>query len=246
MNFGASQRLTATEPCTNRMGIKPYKEPKGDNTEVGRMMKAAFTQDIGPQRMMRGEQIMRTHQVVSMMSEACPSGGGYTLVSAKVYSQHHGSLAPGGAYNVCINFMPMTLADIVLWQNGIVNNQGVWWDRLVQAARLGRKPLEEAEFKDVAALFMRAASHNASAFAPPIIPERWSMAATASCECLDYKRDRAWCKHIGALAYVVIDRCLTDPFHSFELRGFNLGDFLKTAVEPFVGDGSKDSPITLD
>ena len=167
------------------MGVRPYKKPKGDNSDVGRLMKAAFAQDIGGQRMMRGEQIMRTHQVVDIVSSTSPSGKGCTL-SAKIYSQHHGSLAPGGAYTTSINFKP--IADTMLAYTNMVTKQGKWWDKLVQAARMNQKPLEQAEFKDAAALLIRAAPcHDESSFvsSTAIIPGKWSMAATASCDCLD-------------------------------------------------------------
>ena len=214
------------------------------------MVKAAFAHEIGGQRMMRGEQIMRTHPLVNVVSSTLPSGEGYAL-SAKVFSQHHASLAPGGAYSTSIIFSPMV--DPMLAYYTMVSKGKGWWNKLVQAVRMGQKPLQEAQFKDEAALLIKAApAHHESS-----VPRSWSLAATASCQCLDYKSNQEWCKHIAALAYVVIERCDADPFYPFELRGFNLYDFLKRM--PFKrmrdeeahrvekgGDGSATSPIVLE
>ena len=57
------------------------------------------------------------------------------------------------------------------------------------------------------------------------IPANWSQAATARCSCHDFL-DEAWCKHVAALGYELINRCHVNPFYPFELRAFDVVSML--------------------
>ena len=155
-------------------------------------------------------------------------------------SQHHASLAPGSTYTTSICFKPLSLVDTKIAYERIVKKCPKLWSSMVHAAQLRDNPLKAAKFKHAAAILMRAVSEDDVPHHIAIIPAQWSLAASASCACLDFKRDQAWCKHIGALAYEVITRCEADPFYPFELRGFNLSDFMALHM------GSAEYPIVLD
>ena len=150
------------------MGIKRYKEPMGDDSKVGRLMKVSFTHDIGGQRMMRGEQIFRTYQVVAV--EQTISADGHTTCMAKIFSQHKASLAPGGAYTTSIKFKSMTYAETNMAYQHMLERQEKLVLSLATAARLGQNPLKDPKFKFAAEILV-CASQGYS----PIIPARWSL-----------------------------------------------------------------------
>ena len=48
---------------------------------------------------------------------------------------------------------------------------------------------------------------------------------SARCSCHDFL-DEAWCKHVAALGYELINRCHVNPFYPFELRAFDVVSML--------------------
>ena len=208
-------------------GSTPYKEPMGETTEVGSGVKAGFLEKIGPQRMLRGEQLFRRHQVVEKNEKQFnPSEGSYTL-EAKILSQHHASLAPGGAYTTTIDFIPMTAENRELVIESMAELEPKLLRKLANATRQGREPRVDEEFKDAATTLMRAARKCGLPGHSAFFPESWAHAAKVSCGCLDYKKDKTeWCKHIAALAFVLLDKCEKDPFLLFEVRGFDVPSLL--------------------
>ena len=172
----------------------------GEATEVERLMKASFGQDIGKQRMLRGEQLFRRHQVDVMGSNTFdPREGGYTL-SAKIMSQHVADLAPGGAYTTTIEFTPMTPANLEQAYEDVQETEHNLLGLLARTAQHG-KERDAPEFKVAVPILMRAAA--AHLHSATIIPETWSQAAKIECNCLEFKgQPNAWCKHVGALAYL--------------------------------------------
>ena len=204
-------------------GSTPYKEPMGETNEVGRVIKAGFQMAMPPQRLLRAEQLYRRNQVIVLNENKLfnPAEGCYTL-KAKILSQHHESLAPGGAYTTSIQFIPMTSEKCECVRDIMFEKESKLFIELANATRQGRDPRVDPEFKDAATVLMSAASKGGLQFYSSFIPFSWTHAANAECECLDYKMDKEWCKHIGALGYLFLDKCEQDPFLLFEVRGLDV------------------------
>ena len=57
----------------------------------------------------------------------------------------------------------------------------------------------------------------------PIVPHACAQIASATCTCGDFSDD-AWCKHVAAVGYHIINSCEIDPFYPFHLRQLDIAE----------------------
>ena len=156
----------------------------------------------------------RTDKVIEKSSAVTANG---FIFSAKVLSQDYRSGAPGGAYTTRLRFVPMSVAETNV-ARGLVVKAELW-------------PRAVAHYHSVGFLAGVGTNHDIaqnlieSVTNVAIIPAAWTQAATASCTCGDFAPN-AWCKHVAALGYELINRCEVDAFYPFKLRCFELSPML--------------------
>lgn len=198
-------KLSQAQLPSSMPGNRAYKEPLGHATWSSSAMRDAFGQICGGQRMLRGEQLFRTNKVLRLTTT---TQHGY-CIRCKVLSSDWRSNAPGGAYSVCVHFMPIS-DEQCRRASQILSS----WDvGCAIMSQYGNQPAPPA--RDVAHRLAEPLIKALSGL--PIVPQVCSKIASATCTCGDFTPDR-WCKHVAAVGYQIIHWCEVDPFFPFTLR----------------------------
>ena len=142
---------------------------------------------------------------------------GRVSFAARVLSQDHRSNAPGGAYSTRVHFEVLAEAERRAAMQ-ILGKEAAWAS-LVSARQQKSPPfyLLGKGVTDLAEPLIKALA------SLPIVPHACAQIASATCTCGDFSDD-AWCKHVAAVGYHIINSCEIDPFYPFYLRQLDIAE----------------------
>ena len=202
------------------MGNKPYAEPLGENTMIGRVMLHGFGVECTGGRMLSGEILIRRDKVkgTSIQNDL---GTGITI-KARVESQNKLLCKkPHGVYTAEIQMDPYD-EDMLARATSTIKGMDSWQELILsKPSILGTPTLELKQFWRVSHDMLEELVRN------NVLPTSFE----ASCDCQD-RLDGNWCKHIAALSYELINLGQTKPLEFMLGLGLDIRGLLVTQQRP--------------